>query len=83
MQGILELTNYPELGILCVANKNERQMVLMMRCNCPYVVCPYHGNCDAFMRRYFYGPLHIPDAQVTRFDIHAADLDAACKAWTR
>lgn len=37
-------------------------------------------NCDAFMRRYFYGPLHIPDAQVTRFDIHAADLDAACKA---
>lgn len=47
-------------------------MVLMMRCNCPYVVCPYHGNCDAFMRRYFYGPLHIPDTQVTRFDIHAA-----------
>ncbi|MGN0479025.1 MAG: 6-phosphogluconolactonase [Hominenteromicrobium sp.] len=37
-------------------------------------------NCDAFMRRYFYGPLGIPDTQVTRFDIHADDLDAACKA---
>lgn len=37
-------------------------------------------NCDGFMRRYFYGPLGIPDKQVTRFDIHAKDLDAACRA---
>lgn len=37
-------------------------------------------NCDAFMRKYFYGPLNIPDEGVTRFDIHADDLDAACKA---
>lgn len=37
-------------------------------------------NCDAFMRRYFYGPLNIPDEQVTRFDIHAEDLQAACRA---
>lgn len=37
-------------------------------------------NCDAFMRRHFYGPLNIPDEQVTRFDIHADDLQAACKA---
>ncbi|MDD6684053.1 MAG: glucosamine-6-phosphate deaminase [Clostridiales bacterium] len=37
-------------------------------------------NCDAFMRRHFYGPLNIPDEQVTRFDIHASDLQSACKA---
>lgn len=37
-------------------------------------------NCDAFMRKNFYGPLGIPDAHITRFDIHADDLDAACKA---
>ena len=36
-------------------------------------------NCDAFMRRHFYGPLGIPDEHVMRFDIHAADLAAACK----
>lgn len=37
-------------------------------------------NCDAFMRRHFYGPLNITDEQVTRFDIHAEDLQAACRA---
>ena len=40
-------------------------------------------NCDAFMRRHFYGPLGIPDERVMRFDIHAADLEAACKAVDR
>lgn len=37
-------------------------------------------NCDAFMRKNFYGPLGIPDERITRFDIHAEDLDAACRA---
>ncbi len=37
-------------------------------------------NCDAFMRKNFYEPLDIPDERVTRFDIHADDLDAACQA---
>lgn len=37
-------------------------------------------NCDAFMRRHFYGPLGIDDSRVMRFDIHAKDLSAACKA---
>ena len=37
-------------------------------------------NCDAFMRRNFYTPLGIREEQITRFDIHAPDLDAACKA---
>ena len=36
-------------------------------------------NCDGFMRKYFYGPLGIPDSQVKRFDIHAQDLEAVCK----
>lgn len=36
-------------------------------------------NCDAFMRANFYGPLGIPDERVKRFDIHAKDLDAACR----
>lgn len=36
-------------------------------------------NCDAFMRKNFYGPLQIPDERVQRFDIHAEDLEAACK----
>ena len=36
-------------------------------------------NCDAFMRKNFYGPLGIPDERVKRFDIHAADLQTACK----
>ena len=36
-------------------------------------------NCDAFMRKHFYGPLGIPDEQVKRFDIHATDLDQVCK----
>ena len=40
-------------------------------------------NCDAFMRRHFYGPLDIPDERVMRFDIHAADLEAACKVVDR
>ena len=40
-------------------------------------------NCDAFMRKHFYGPLGIPDDRVMRFDIHAEDLDAACKAVDR
>jgi len=37
-------------------------------------------NCDAFMRKHFYTPLGIPDERVTRFDIHAEDLQAACTA---
>lgn len=37
-------------------------------------------NCDAFMRRNFYEPAGIPDERITRFDIHAEDLQAACKA---
>lgn len=37
-------------------------------------------NCDGFMRRHFYGPLGIREEQITRFDIHAEDLEAACKA---
>jgi len=37
-------------------------------------------NCDGFMRKYFYGPMGISDDRVTRFDIHAEDLDAACRA---
>ena len=37
-------------------------------------------NCDAFMRKHFYTPLGIPDEKITRFDIHAPDLEAACKA---
>jgi glucosamine-6-phosphate isomerase len=37
-------------------------------------------NCDAFMRKNFYEPLKIPNDRITRFDIHADDLDAACKA---
>ena len=36
-------------------------------------------NCDAFMRRNFYGPMGIEDARVRRFDIHAADLQQACR----
>ena len=36
-------------------------------------------NCDAFMRKHFYGPLGIPDERIKRFDIHAANLNAACK----
>jgi len=36
-------------------------------------------NCDAFMRRHFYGPLGIPDERVRRFDIHAADLGRVCR----
>lgn len=36
-------------------------------------------NCDAFMRKHFYGPLGIPDERVKRFDIHAADLRQACR----
>ena len=36
-------------------------------------------NCDAFMRKHFYGPLNIPDDRIVRFDIHANDLDKACK----
>ena len=35
-------------------------------------------NCDAFMRKHFYGPLGIPDQRVKRFDIHAEDLLQAC-----
>ena len=37
-------------------------------------------NCDAFMRRHFYGPLGIREENITRFDIHAPDLEAACQA---
>lgn len=37
-------------------------------------------NCDAFMKKYFYEPLCIPDERITRFDIHAEDLAVACKA---
>lgn len=37
-------------------------------------------NCDGFMRKHFYGPLGIRQEQITRFDIHAEDLEAACKA---
>lgn len=40
-------------------------------------------NCDAFMRRHFYGPLAIPDDHVLRFDIHAADLGQTCRAVDR
>lgn len=36
-------------------------------------------NCDAFMRRHFYGPMNIPDERVIRFDIHAEDMQAACR----
>lgn len=36
-------------------------------------------NCDAFMRRYFYGPLGIADDRVHRFNIHADDLDKVCR----
>lgn len=36
-------------------------------------------NCDAFMRKYFYGPLGISDRQVKRFDIHASDLSQVCR----
>ena len=36
-------------------------------------------NCDGFMRKNFYGPLGIADERVKRFNIHAADLAAACK----
>lgn len=36
-------------------------------------------NCDAFMRANFYGPLKIPDERVKRFDIHAQDLQSACR----
>ncbi|MBQ8954021.1 MAG: glucosamine-6-phosphate deaminase [Clostridia bacterium] len=36
-------------------------------------------NCDAFMRKHFYGPLNIPDDRVKRFDIHAADREKVCR----
>lgn len=36
-------------------------------------------NCDAFMRKNFYGPLNIPDERIKRFDIHAKDLLQACR----
>ena len=36
-------------------------------------------NCNGFMCKHFYGPAGIPDEHITRFDIHAKDLDAACK----
>lgn len=36
-------------------------------------------NCDAFMRKHFYGPMGIEDARVKRFDIHAQDLEMACR----
>ena len=36
-------------------------------------------NCDAFMRKNFYGPLNIPDERVKRFDIHASDLERTCR----
>lgn len=38
-----------------------------------------HENCNGFMMKHFYGPLNIDERQITRFDIHAEDLQAACK----
>ena len=36
-------------------------------------------NCDAFMRANFYEPAGIDESQITRFNVHAADLQAECK----
>ncbi|GHV12484.1 glucosamine-6-phosphate deaminase 1 [Spirochaetia bacterium] len=36
-------------------------------------------NCGAFLRRNFYGPAGIRDEQITLFDIHAADMNDACR----
>ncbi len=37
-------------------------------------------NCNAFMMKHFYGPMGIHEEQIHRFDIHAHDLNAACRA---
>ena len=37
-------------------------------------------NCDAFMRKHFYNPLGIAEDKITRFDIHAPNLEATCRA---
>jgi glucosamine-6-phosphate isomerase len=36
-------------------------------------------NCNAFMMANFYGPLGIKPESITRFDVHAADLEAECR----
>jgi 6-phosphogluconolactonase/glucosamine-6-phosphate isomerase/deaminase len=36
-------------------------------------------NCNAFMMANFYGPMGIAPERITRFDVHAADLEAECR----
>lgn len=36
-------------------------------------------NCEAFMRKHFYGPLGIPEDHMVLFNVHAQDLDQECK----
>lgn len=36
-------------------------------------------NCQAFLRKHFYGPMGIPDERITFFDVHAKDLEQECK----
>ncbi len=36
-------------------------------------------NCNAFMMEHFYGPLGIEAERITRFDVHASDLQAECR----
>lgn len=36
-------------------------------------------NCQAFLRKHFYGPAGIPDERITFFDVHATDREQECK----